>query len=33
MSRPIAVNEQGQQTYRALEDEECWFTNVARDDI
>lgn len=33
VSRPIAVNEQGQQTYRALDDEECWFTNIARDDV
>ena len=32
-AKPVPVNENGQSIYKYLEEEECWFSNIHRDDI
>ncbi len=31
--KPVPVNENGQAIYKYLEEEDCWFSNIHRDDI
>lgn len=31
--KPVPVNENGQPIYKYLDEEDCWFSNIHRDDI
>ncbi len=31
--KPVPVNENGQSIYKYLDEEDCWFSNIHRDDI
>lgn len=31
--KPVPVNENGQPIYKYLDEEECWFSNITRDDV
>lgn len=31
--KPVPINENGQPIYKYLDEEECWFSNITRDDV
>lgn len=31
--KPVPINENGQPIYKYLDEEDCWFSNISREDI